>query len=96
MNQPSTTKQALSNPDWFNAMQTKYNALIGNGSSTLMDLPKGVALVGSKWDLKKKYNVDDTLQRYKTHLVAKGFHQALGLDYKETFSPFVKKTTMDY
>ena len=34
------------------------------------------------------------VERYKTWLVAKGFSQQCGLDYKRTFSPVAKLTTV--
>jgi len=35
-----------------------------------------------------------SLTRYKTHLVAKGFHQRLGIDCIETYSPVIKPHTI--
>ena len=43
---------------------------------------------------KIKYNSDGIVERYKTRLVAKGFTQRKEIDYKETFSPVAKLTTV--
>lgn len=42
---------------------------------------------------KLKYRYDGTLERHKAHLVAKGFTQHEGIDYKETFTPVAKFIT---
>lgn len=39
------------------------------------------------------YN-DGTLERYKASLVAKGYTQHHGVDFQETFSPFIKMATV--
>lgn len=51
-------------------------------------------VVGCKWVFKTKLNPDGIVKRYKAGLVTKGFHQRLGLDYHDTFSPIVKPTTI--
>jgi hypothetical protein len=38
--------------------------------------------------------VDGSIERYKARLVVKGFHQQLGVDFGETFSPVIKPTTV--
>lgn len=38
--------------------------------------------------------MDGSIQRYKTQLVAKWFHQTPGIYYFETFSPVVKSSTI--
>jgi hypothetical protein len=50
--------------------------------------------VGCKWVYKVKRNVDGSVSHYKATLIAKSFHQQVGLDYDETFSPVIKPTTV--
>ncbi|XP_015165149.1 uncharacterized mitochondrial protein AtMg00810-like [Solanum tuberosum] len=51
-------------------------------------------LVSSKWVYSIKYNSDGSIERYKAHLVAQGFHQQPSIDYHETFSPVFQAITI--
>ena len=50
-------------------------------------MPAGKSAIGCKWVYKIKTRSDSTVDRYKAHLVAKGFTQEYGIDYEETFAP---------
>ena len=44
-------------------------------------------MVGCKWIYKIKTRSDESIERYKTRLVAKGFTQEYEIDYEETCTP---------
>jgi hypothetical protein len=69
-------------------------ALAENETWNLVDTRKGVKPIGCKWVYKIKYNTDDSINRYKAWLVAKGYAQKYGIDYDEMFAPVTKMTTI--
>eukprot|EP00253_Pinus_taeda_P028922 PITA_28922 len=75
---------------WKAAMKDEMMALSKNGTWDLVELTKGRKTVGCKWVFKLKRGVNDTEDRYKAQLVAKGFSQKAGIDFHEFFLPVVK------
>lgn len=67
---------------------------MNNGTWTLVPRQAHTNLVGCKWLFHIKRNPGGSVARYKAQLVAKGFTQTLGLDFKETFAPVVKPQTI--
>ena len=70
------------------------NALQKNKTWELVDLPSGKKHVGCKWVFALSCTNDDSLERYKARLIAKGYTQTYGVDYQETFAPMAKMNTI--
>jgi hypothetical protein len=75
-------------------MEAELNVLVRNDTWDLVNLPKGKEVIGTKWVYKTKYKLDGTIDKYKAHLVAKGYAQREGIDYTETFAPVAKMDTI--
>ncbi|TYK11049.1 putative Polyprotein [Cucumis melo var. makuwa] len=59
-------------------------SLESNRTWHLVDLPLGCKAIDCKWVLRKKLNLDGSVD--KARLVAKGFRQRENIDFFETFS----------
>jgi len=74
-------------------MHKEIQALRTNRTWTLVSFHPSINVVGSRWVYKIKRRSDGSIERYKAHLVARGFTQQEGIDYSETFSPVIKQAT---
>lgn len=70
------------------------SSLIKNQTRHFEDLPPNRLPVSCKWVLRKKYNSDGSILKYKARLVARGYSQEPSLDYHETFSPMLKVASL--
>ncbi|KAK1588410.1 hypothetical protein Q3G72_023022 [Acer saccharum] len=67
-------------------MYDEMKSMKDNDVWGFVELPEGVKHIGCKWIFKTKRDSKGNVERYKACLVAKGFTQKEGIDYKETFS----------
>lgn len=92
--EPNSLKDALVDPCWKNAMDTKFDAVIQNKTWHLVPASEATNVIDCKRVYKVKKKSDGMVDQYKARLVAKGFKQRYGIDYDDTFSPVVKPATI--
>ena len=81
ISEPTSYSEAAKSSDWCNAMAAELLALEANNTWTVTSLPPNKHVVGCRWVYKIKGRVDGSIERYKAHLVAKGYTQQLGIDF---------------
>nr|GFA37322.1 retrovirus-related Pol polyprotein from transposon TNT 1-94 [Tanacetum cinerariifolium] len=80
----------ISNPSWVEAMLEELLQFKIQNVWTLVDCPKGVRPIGTKWVLKNKKDKRGIAIRNKARIVAQGHTQEEGIDYDEVFAPVAR------
>ena len=57
------------------------DSVLSNNTWVLVDLPTGSKPIGCKWVFRRKFNIDGSIQTFKSRLVAKGFKHREGIGY---------------
>lgn len=92
--EPTSIDEALHDQNWITMINHEHSALLRNKTWHLVPPPKGKNIIDCKWVDKIKRKADNMIDRYKAHLVAKGYKQRYGVDYEDTFSLVVKAATI--
>lgn len=95
--EPTTYQEMISCPDarlWMEGVNSEMKSLEDNNTFTVVPIPKGRKIVGSKLVFKLKRDEQGNITRHKVRCVAQGFSQVQGIDYNETFSPTVRWATV--
>jgi hypothetical protein len=84
--EPRDVGHALSDSSSVNAMHEELENFERNHVWTLVDPPRDVNVIGTKWDFKNKRGEDGEIVRNKARLIAQGYSQVEGLHFGETFA----------
>jgi hypothetical protein len=84
--EPRDVEHALSDSSWVGAMHAELENFERNQVWTLVEPPRDVNVIGTKWGFKNKQGEDGEIVRNKARLVAQEFSQVEGLDFGEIFS----------
>nr|GEZ85242.1 hypothetical protein [Tanacetum cinerariifolium] len=84
--EPKNISDALQDPSWVEAMQEELLQFKIQNVWTLVDCPKGVRPIRTKWVLKNKKNEKGIDIRNKPRLVAQRHTQEEGIDYDKVFA----------
>ena len=108
---PTSFHEAISRSDrkqWYIAMKNEILSLEKMGTWEYVPRPQGANIIGMKFVYKIKQKADGSINRYKARLVAQGFKQVEGVDFKDNdrYTPVTRMTaariilswaaTMDY
>ncbi|GKE47137.1 putative ribonuclease H-like domain-containing protein [Tanacetum coccineum] len=88
--EPKKIFDALKNESWVEAMQEELLQFHIQNVWVLVDCPKGVRPIRTKWVLKNKKDKRGIVIRNKDRLVAQGYTQEEGIDYEEVFAPVAR------
>ena len=95
--EPADFNEAMESDDkrqWAQAMDEEMAALEKTKTWSLVKRTPDMNVVKNKWVFRIKRKGDGSIDRYRARLVAKGFSQKAGIDYKETFSPVARYDTI--
>jgi Reverse transcriptase (RNA-dependent DNA polymerase) len=79
---------------WIDVMNEEMKSMYDNDVWDIVPLPKDKKTIGCKWIFKTKRDFKGNVEKYKAHLVAKGFTQKECIDYKKTFSSVSSKDSL--
>ncbi|GJY55576.1 integrase, catalytic region, zinc finger, CCHC-type containing protein, partial [Tanacetum coccineum] len=88
--EPKNFKQAMTEPSWIDAMQEEIHEFQRLEVWELVSCPDKVLLIKLKWIYKVKTDEFGGVLKNKARLVAQGFRQEEGIDFKESFAPVAR------
>ncbi|GJS78347.1 retrovirus-related pol polyprotein from transposon TNT 1-94 [Tanacetum coccineum] len=88
--EPKNFKQEMTEPSWIDAMQEKIHEFERLEFWELVPCPDNIFLIKLKWIYKVKTDEFGGVLKNKARLIAQGFRQEEGIDFKESFAPVAR------
>nr|GEX99403.1 hypothetical protein [Tanacetum cinerariifolium] len=88
--EPKNIKEAMANSAWIESMQEELHQFDRLDVWELFDISLCKNIINMKWLWKNKRDEENTVIRNKSCLMAKGYAQKKGVDFKESFSPVAR------
>nr|GEW59900.1 hypothetical protein [Tanacetum cinerariifolium] len=88
--EPKNIKEAMADSAWIKSMQEELHQFDRLEVWELFDRPLCKNVFNMKWLWKNKRDEENIVIRNKSRLVAKGYAQKEGIDFKESFAPIAQ------
>nr|GEV70190.1 putative ribonuclease H-like domain-containing protein [Tanacetum cinerariifolium] len=88
--EPKNIKEAMADSAWTESMQEELHQFDRLDVWELVDRPLCTNVINMKWLWKNKRVEENNVIRNKSRLVAKGYAQKEGVDFKESFAPVAR------
>nr|GEW84303.1 retrovirus-related Pol polyprotein from transposon TNT 1-94 [Tanacetum cinerariifolium] len=84
--EPKNVKEAMTDPTWIDSMQEELLQFKRLDVWVLVPAPDNISPFTLKLLFKNKHDEEQTVIRNKSRLVVRGYRQAEGIDFKESFA----------
>ncbi|POM81572.1 Polyprotein [Phytophthora palmivora] len=95
--EPQNYAEPMASPEmnhWKEAIRAEISAHVKNHTWDVVHRPPGVKVIGFKWVFAHKFEENGEIVRYKARLVALGYLQTHGVDYRQTYSSGASSNTI--
>ena len=92
-NDPPSFIDAMRRPDarlWWDAFCDEIKAIIARKTWSLVRLPPQRCTLPLRWVCQIKRDATNVFEKYKSHIVVKGFAQEAELDFDQMFAPVIR------
>jgi hypothetical protein len=79
---------------WKAGMEEELAQIEKLATWEVVEAPRNANILPSRWVLRRKRNALGVVTRHRARIVAKGYKQIFGVDFKETFAPTVRPPTL--